>query len=78
MPRYRKSSCRRPERTLIEPTRIALETVERRLAHVLFDRLPDEKDLAAAERAEVMDTFQKDRVLQPFADGANVVFDALR
>jgi len=63
---------------LIEPTRIALETVERSLAHVLFNRLPDEKDLAAAKRTEVMDAFQEDRVLQPFADGANVVFDAVR
>ena len=57
---------------------MALQAVKRFLAHVLFNRLPDEKDLAAAKRAEVMNAFQKDRVLQPFADGANVVFDAVR
>lgn len=63
---------------LIEPNRIPLQAVERCLAHVLFNRLPDEKDLAAAKRAEVVNAFQEDRVLQPFADGANVVFDTVR
>mgnify|MGYP001825042291 CR=1 FL=1 len=57
---------------------MALQAVKRCLAHVLFNRLPDEKDLAAAKRTKVVDAFQKDGVLQPFADGANVVFDALR
>lgn len=48
------------------------------LRHVLLDPLPDEQDLPAAKRPEVVDTFQENRVLEPFADGANVVLNPLR
>lgn len=43
---------------------------------VALDRFPDEEELAPAERADVVDAFEKDDVLQARADGARVVVDA--
>lgn len=47
-------------------------------AHVRFDLLPDVEDLAAAEGADIVNPFEQDAVLQPFANRAGVVLDASR
>jgi hypothetical protein len=54
------------------------ECLGRGAAHVGFDLLPDVEDLAAAEGANVVNPFEQDAVLQPFADRPGVVLDASR
>src|SRR6185312_15765155 len=45
---------------------------------ISFNGLPQEQDLPAAERADVVDALQKDRILQPVANRACVILDEFR
>src|SRR5690625_5030635 len=49
----------------------------RKLANVALDGFPEEKQLAAPERTDVVHALQQHSILQAGADGAGVVVDQL-
>jgi hypothetical protein len=46
------------------------------LTDILFDGLPEVEDLAAAERADVVNSFEKDSIFEAVPNRACVVLDA--